>query len=286
MSEVSGANLEPRIEASMAHTLIHELNFTKKLLVAAAAFSAVAGPIILGIAGAPLLRAQSPAPLVFEVASVKLRIPTGGIFIRKLLHDVPFRISGSHVSASRRTVTELICDAYDVNEFEISGAPSWASQNGDRYDIEANAIGETAPAMAQVRLMFQSLLADRFQLKLHRDSKQLPGYHLVIGKRGSKLKPVPPDAPPSKRQGSIDQLVSELSRVLNRPVIDKTGLSGVFEYTMDWLRLDQVRRVDPDGLETAELSSLVEESLGLKLESAKDQVTILAIDHVEKPSEN
>jgi bla regulator protein blaR1 len=271
----------------MAHRIIHRLSLTKKLLVAAAALAAVAGPLVLGIASAPRLRAQSAAPLAFEVASVKPHVlPAGGIVISKLYPPaVPFRISGSRVTALTRTVTDLIRDAYDVKEFQITGEPRRVFPTGDRYDIEAKAPGDAAPTVEQVRLMFQSLLADRFQLKLHRDSKQLPVYHLVIGKSGSKLKPVPPDAPPSRGQ-SIDQLVEALSRGLDRPIIDKTGLSGKFESTMDWGKLTKARLDDPVGYAMGALSSAVQENLGLKLEPAKDQIQILVIDHVEKPSEN
>lgn len=268
----------------MAHRIIHRLSLTKKLLLA---FAAVAGPIALGIASAPRLRAQSATPLVFEVASVKPYVLRPGVVAIAKLYPpaVPFRISGSHVAAPRRTVTDLIRDAYDVKEFQITGEPRRLFPTGDRYDIEAKAPGDAAPTVEQVRLMFQSLLADRFQLKLHRDSKQLPVYHLVIGKSGSKLKPVPPDALPSKGQ-STDQLVEALSLGLDRPIIDKTGLSGEFEYTMDWGQLAQAKLDNPEGFAMGVLSSSMQKSLGLKLEPAKDQVQILVIDHVEKPSEN
>lgn len=269
----------------MAHRIIHRLSLTKKLLVA---FAAVAGPIVLGVASAPRLRAQSPAPLAFEVASVKpLILPAGGFAVSKLYPPSagPFGISGSHVTARGRTLTDLIRDAYDLKEFQITGEARRIFPTGDRYDIEAKAPGDAAPTVEQVRLIFQSLLADRFQLKLHRDLKQLPVYHLVIGKNGSKLKPVPPDAPPSEGH-SMDQLVEALSRGLDRPIIDKTGLSGKFEDTMDWGNLAQARHDDPDGFAMGALSAAVQASLGLKLESAKDQVEIIVIDHVEKPSEN
>jgi uncharacterized protein (TIGR03435 family) len=273
----------------MAHPIIRRLRLTKKLRLAASAFAAVAGPIVLSIASAPRLRAQTAAPLAFEVASIRPSVlRPGTFFVKKLLptSDVPFRISGNRVITPRRTVTDLILAAYDVKDFQISGAPSWASQTGDRYDIEAKASGDTAPNLDQFRLMFQSLLADRFQLKLHRDSKQLPTYDLVIGKRGSRLKPVPPDAPPSKGQHSLDHLVEALSQFLDRPVIDKTGLSGNFEYAVPLAQLVRAKSEDPNGFAMGAVSSVVEESLGLKLESAKDQVQILVIDRVEKPSEN
>jgi uncharacterized protein (TIGR03435 family) len=275
------------MEASMANRIIRGLTFTKKLLLAAAGIASAAGPIVLGIASAPRLRAQSATPLAFEVASVKPYVlPAGVLVISKLYPPaVPFRISGSYVTASRITLTELIRAAYDIKEFQITGEPRRVFPTGDRYDIKAKASGDAALNVEQVRVMFQSLLADRFQLKLHRDSKQLPVYHLVIAKSGSKLKPVPPDAAPSKGQ-SIDQLVEALSRGLDRPIVDRTGLSGEFEYTMDWGRLTKARLDDPDGFAMGALSSAMQESLGLKLELAKDQVEILVIDHVEKPSEN
>jgi len=247
---------------------------------------------VLGVTGllllAPHTRGQvTEARVSFEVASVKSYVPRAGEFaISKLYpNPVPFRISGSRVTMPRRTLTDLIRDAYDVKEFQVTGETRRVFPTGDRYDIEAKAPGDAAPTVEQVRLMLQSLLADRFQLKLHRDSKQFPVYHLVIGKSGSKLKPVPPNASPSKAH-SIDQLVAALSLGLDRPIIDKTGLSGEFEDTMDWSGLSNARLDDPVGFAMGALSSAVQEHLGLKLESAKDQVEILVIDHVEKPSEN
>src|SRR5580693_10251190 len=159
---------------------------------------------VLGLTGLLLLaritRGQTTEPLVsLEVASVKPRIMPAGvkIVISKLYPVAPFRISGTRVTVSGKAVTDLIRDAYDVKEFQVTGEPRKIFPTGDPYDIEARAPGNDAPTVEQVRLMFQSLLADRFKLKVHRDSKQLSVYHLVIGKSGSKLKPVPPDAPPS-----------------------------------------------------------------------------------------
>lgn len=265
------------------------MNLTKKPLVAAAAFAAVAGPIVLGIACAPRLRAQPAAPLAFEVASVKPEnVRAGSFFVKKILPpEVPFRVSGNRVILRLRTVNDLIHSAYDVQEFQISGAPSWASfEAGDRYDVEAKTPGDAAPTVEQVRLMLQSLLAERFQLKLHRDSKQLPVYHLVIGKGGSKLKPVPPDTPGSETPRSLDYIAFQLSEFLGRPVVNETRISGVFKYSMDWTPILKARREDPDGVAMEVLSPALEKSLGLKLESAKENVVILVIDHVEQPSEN
>jgi uncharacterized protein (TIGR03435 family) len=268
----------------MAHRIIHRLSLAKTLLVAATA----AGLIFLGVAFPPSLSGQSAAALAFEVASVKLRnLPAGTIAVPRILApNVPFRISGTHIAASRRTLTALVQDAYDVKAFQVYGAPNWALDGGDRYDIEAKAPGDAAPNAEQVRLMFQSLLADRFQLKLHRDSKQLPAYHLVIGKRGSKLRPVHLGAPPSTGQRSVDQFASQLSRLLDRPVIDKTDLQGEFDFTMELLQLVRAPDQDPDSFALEALSSTLETHFGLRLESAKEKVVILVIDRAERPSEN
>ena len=87
--------------------------------------------------------------------------------------------------------------------------------------------------MAQIRLMLQRLLAERFHLKLRRESKQLPVYNLVVAKRGLKLKAATGDAPaaPGIRRGSMEQLAALLSLLLDRPLIDKTGLAGIYEYS-------------------------------------------------------
>jgi uncharacterized protein (TIGR03435 family) len=134
--------------------------------------------------------------------------------------------------------------------------------------------------------MLQSLLADRFQLKLHRDSKDLSIYNLVLGKSGLKVKPAPPDTPavrpaPPLQRSSIEQLDAMISVGLDRPLIDKTGLAGDLEYPIDWSHLDMTRAAD-----RATDSESVEEQLGLKLESTKAQIEILVIDHAEKPSAN
>jgi uncharacterized protein (TIGR03435 family) len=191
------------------------------------------------------------------------------------------------------TLTDLILAAYNVKDYQVSGAPDWATGRGSNYyDIEGRAPGDAAPSADQVRLMLQSLLADRFQLKLHHGSKELPVYDLVLGKNAPKLKAIPPDAPavrptPPVRRSSIEMLDLLISTGLDRPLIDKTGLAGDFEYTLDLGQLDLDRKADPDGFSVgAFISTAVQEQLGLKLEAAKEQALILVIDHAEKPAAN
>jgi uncharacterized protein (TIGR03435 family) len=142
--------------------------------------------------------------------------------------------------------------------------------------------GEATPSAEQVRLMLQTLLADRFQLKLHRESRELSVYDLVEGKSGPKIKKMPANAPwppsPGYPQNRLlmEQICTKISRSLDRPLLDKTGFTGTFEYT-DWGQRD---------LEESSIFTLVQELLGLKLEPAKEQVEIIVIDHAEKPSAN
>jgi len=130
----------------------------------------------------------------------------------------------------------------------------------------------------------QTLLADRFQLKVHCETKEMPVYALVVaGKGGSKLKQSAAGRTTQivTAKGCIEQLVTQLSGTLGQPVLDKTGLTGEYDYELEWAPENAAAEVDTPGIFTA-----LQEQLGLKLESQKAPVEVLAIDHAEKPSEN
>ena len=195
------------------------------------------------------------------------------------------RISGSRVTVKNVTLSELLHIAYslpsnNLTEYQLSGAPGWAQPGGDYYDVEAKAPGEAPPSAEQVRLMLQTLIADRFGLKLHREPKETPVYDLLAGKNGLKLKQLPASPWPAvvypQRRNSMEEIEAMISKSLDRPLIDKTGLTGSFEFT-DWGEED---------LKEASIFTLVQERLGLKLDAAKEPIEIIVIDHVERPSEN
>jgi len=196
----------------------------------------------------------------------------------------PVRISGSRVTFRNVGLGELLHIAYNLpannsKEYQISGLPSWAAPGGDYYDVEARAPGEGAPSVEQVRLMLQTLIADRFQLKIHRESRETPVYDLVIGRTGPMMKKMPTDAPwppleALQRRNPMQDINMIISKSLDRLLIDKTGLAGTFQFT-DWSEAD---------LSQASIFTLVQERLGLKLEAAKEPVEIVVIDHAEKPS--
>ncbi len=144
--------------------------------------------------------AQSDAPLAFEVASVKQHPITAGMLRRPWSPDIQCApighcgIAGNRFNDEVASLTDLIMDAYSVRRYQIAGLPFWGDSGHDVYDVNATIGGGRTPTLADARQMLQTLLADRFQLKLHRETKDLPVYSLVIGKNGSKLAPVPEGA--------------------------------------------------------------------------------------------
>jgi uncharacterized protein (TIGR03435 family) len=221
----------------------------------------------------------------FEVASIKLH--QGPV---TQVSAVP---SGPRIRITAYGLVGLIMDAYDVKFDEISGGPSW--MNSDRFDIEAVAGGEATPAKAQLKLMLQSLLAERFKLKVHRETRVMPVYALVVGKGGPKLKESAPDAERMLTQsgtrgarltvvkGDMDQLAIQLSSSpgVDRPVINKTGLAGSYDYKLSWAF--ETTASDSDGVS---IFTALQEQLGLKLEPQKAPIETLVVDHAERPSAN
>jgi uncharacterized protein (TIGR03435 family) len=235
---------------------------------------------------APLCLHAQPA---FEVASIRPAAPGahgGGIEITP----------GGRFSATNSSLRALLKYGYQVRDFQIAEPPAWF--DSQRYDVLARA--ETEAPEDDIRIMLQSLLADRFQLKLHRESKEMQAYVLTISKTGVKIQPVKTNETGRvSRKGlgfiagtraSMAQLAEALSDValngryiLDRPVLDRTGLSGVYDFMLTWTPESSGSTSDLSG---PSLFTAVQEQLGLKLESQKAQVEILAIDHVEKASAN
>jgi uncharacterized protein (TIGR03435 family) len=175
----------------------------------------------------------------------------------------------------------LIWFAYDVEDYRISGGPKWLTT--DKFDIVYE------PSGPQAKLMLRTLLAERFKLVVHTETRQMPVYALVVAKGGSKMEKA--DAPagsgggPAMIQGTMEMSTladNYLSSTLRRRVIDQTGLTGAYKLSLKWTPDDKpVTDNSPPSLFTA-----IQEQLGLRLESTKGPVEIFVIDHAEKPSEN
>ncbi len=246
---------------------------------------------------------------------------------------------GGRFSARNVSAKMLIRLAYKVQDYQIAGGPGWI--DSERYDIEAKPESsglDSSPAplsddrreaaMEQQRLRMQALLADRFGLAVHRDTRELPVYALVVAKGGTKLHPAAatPDssdapAPPntkgpmfkgremrigrgelSGQSAPLSLLADTLSNQIGRTVVDRTGLTGLYDFTLKWTPDESQPRMFPGPREGMEgrppadrsanpdtgpsIFTAVQEQLGLKLESQKGPVPILVIDRIEKPSEN
>jgi uncharacterized protein (TIGR03435 family) len=251
--------------------------------------------IFIGLISASAGWAQTPA---FEVASIKPNNSGSETF---------FMSPPSHGSFSATNVTlmRLITTAYGLQNAQVIGGPSWLTSA--RYDVAAK--GAENATGAEVTSMLQPLLADRFKLSIHRETRELPIYALVVAKNGSKLgkpeegscaealKASKPCASLAEFKNgmvadniSLPTIASTLGRILgDRPVVDKTGLAGRFDIHLLWT---DGGRKPADSQEESNLEApgsvfvALQEQAGLKLEATKGPVEVLVIDHVERPSEN
>jgi uncharacterized protein (TIGR03435 family) len=239
------------------------------------------------LAGAPRLGAQSqpPTPLSFEVASI--RPHKGDVTM------VGGQFSGPRIRLVAMSLTNLIGYAYHRERYQISEAQGW--MDSERYDILANAPGDGAPGDDHIRLMLQALLADRFRLKVHAETKEAPVYALVVAKNGPKLKESTADeysqtgsgnrtAQETFSKATMEQLANHLSFSAGRPVLDKTGLRGFYDFKLSWTpEYGGPPAPDSNGVD---IFTAIQEQLGLKLEPQKAPIDFLVVDHAEKPSEN
>jgi bla regulator protein blaR1 len=330
VSGVTGADLKSRIVRIMTERVARELDFGKKLLFVAAALLTVAAPIVFGLQNtspspaAPEAKSTAADTHGYDVASIKPN-KSGGNMVRMMNRP-------DGLSEMGGTLQMLIENAYEIQYFQIVGGPKWVSS--DRYDIEAKMdsaqmerLKTLSPDESRLesKRMLQALLANRFQLVVHRETKELPGYALVIAKGGSKLHEAKPgDTYPNGIKGpdgqpgtglmimggnggpvtgqgiSIANLVRLLSQQLGRTILDETGLTGNYDFTLQWTpdehagpmpgapqgggaRSEDAPPPDSSG---PSIFTAIQEQLGLKLESRKVPVEMLVIDHVEAPSEN
>jgi uncharacterized protein (TIGR03435 family) len=265
---------------------------------------------------------QSTERPAFQVASIKRNTATTprGMLVRPQ--------AGGRLTTENAPILMLIQNAYSVQAFQVVGGPGWV--NSDGYDMEAKPEGNID--RKQMWLMVQTLLADRFKLALHRETRELPAYVLTVTRAGLKQAPPKeggcvtpePDAPPplprpgmarpcgkvmidmsslglrmSGSKISIGEFIRTLAMIMDRPVIDKTGIATEFEVSLDFTPDQSTAGLpgsggprDPGGprlptdTNRPSIFAALQEQLGLKLDSGKGPVEVLVIDHVERPSGN
>lgn len=328
-----GIGLKHRIRRMMSGVPVPKISRPRMACTVAVCVAAAAIVAAGTLVHAQSSKSQSGAQ--FEVASIRPSNPSsgggGGTGKSKGggVSGLPPELDHGRLNFSS-TLFGLIIRAYGIagcGEIKpdcalISGGPEWLKK--DRFDIQAK-MPDGSPNYTflqflrgqapQLEVMLQAMLSERFDLKFHRETKQLPVYTLTIVKKGSKLKeasgemiqlkdgtsvknqsllwtPAPlPDGTRSDhlirmlvRDQSMQSLVDSLSRIMDRPVLDRTGLQGTFDITMDY-------EMDADAGPGANIAgpamfTAFQEQLGLKFEATKAPVDVLVIDHAEQPSEN
>jgi uncharacterized protein (TIGR03435 family) len=234
----------------------------------------------------------------FEVATIKPSKP-----------DAPgkgFRVMGRRFTTLNTSLSDLISFAYGVHNKQVIGAPDWAAT--DKFDIDAVPDGEGAPSDKQWRGMVQKLLAERFQFTIHHDKRELSVYALSVAKGGPKLAKSegdPNGLPALFFRGRLGDLTVRNANmadfaglmqaaVLDRPVVNQTGLEGKYDFTLNWTPDDSqfsgMGAKIPPPTDSADappnLYTAIQEQIGLKLDATKAPTDVLVIDKVEKPSAN
>ena len=350
VSGVTRSKLKGRIESIMGNRSVVGLTPWKKLALGTAGLAALAVPVAIGVLNTLVIRAQvsdwqtaAGGKMTFDVASVKL---SKGTFVPP---NIPinageaYRPTGGYFKADFPVWT-YIQFAYKISPAEeqsrdiLSHLPKWVAE--ERYSIEARAAGN--PTKDQMRLMMQSLLADRFHLVAHFETKEVPVFTLVLVKPGTpgpmlrshadapscdpaaslsaptSTQVIRGDKPASTanfppvcdsfalirksggalmlagyRNATMDMLAASLARIVGRgrPLIDKTGLTGRFDFTLEWAP-ESNSAAPPDSAATPTepvgLTPLqaLHDQLGLKLESTRGRLPILVVVTVDRPSEN
>jgi len=247
--------------------------------------------------------AGSTPRFAYDVATIKpAKDPAGG-----------FRLDyqGDTLTGMNASLLYVVKFAFGTYEdYRIVGAPKWLDST--TYDISAKIDATTMDALKKLprdqrnralEQMLQDLLAERFQFAAHRETKELPVYFLVIGKNGPKLPEAKPDpsgpnnahwSGPGMKDGIValtahnmttQDLANYLKGPTSRTVLDKTGLTGTYEFTLRYTP-DTAAQPQPGGADAPFLFTALQEELGLKLEPGKGPVEIIVIDHIERPSGN
>jgi bla regulator protein BlaR1 len=342
ISGVSGADLKERIFRIMTRRSGVALSSARKLVLFTTALLILAAPLGFGV-----LRGQNPPSTLapshssvstvdlpkYEVATIKSTAETED---KRMMMLTPDGTSMHGVD-----VQMLLQQGFGVERDRILGAPAWVNSN--RYDIEAKVAPEDAPKIDKLKLeqrreMLLPFLEERFNLKYHHETRELPMYALVMAKGGPRLteaKPGTPtpapdgptpapgtpgpdaklDGPPKDRVGNMGMmrmspgdieahggttafLAHALSALVGRSIVDKTGLTGNYDFTLNWIP-DNMSPTMAGGPDSGQLKgdasenaggptlfTALEEQLGLKLEATKGMVDVIVIDHIDLPSEN
>lgn len=234
------------------------------------------------------LTAFAQAPATFDAASIKPH-PPGDNSSRVIAEDHGIRLTNV-------TLLRVITLAYEVTEAQTADWPAWLNQ--ERWDIQAKSLDlPERPSPEQVIPLARALLAERVGLKAHREPRPLSVYRLTVDRAGTKLTRsaeqkqggtstnTSPTGVRMKSQGvSVAEFARNLTRLLDRPVVNRTDLEGFFDFELSWVP-DLAVAAEGDR-ESASVFTAIREQMGLRLEAGREPVEVLVIDAVSRPTDN
>jgi len=284
---VTGSNLKQRIEEIMVHRIARKLNLAKKLLLAAVGTAALVLPVVFGLLHPLAGHAQSQQPAaspVFSDVSIK---PVGAISPGEPVR-MRFLNQNGTLDIKNVTLEHLIQYAYGVNQSQIAGAPSWIAS--DLFDMNVKTNEDVHSD--RFKLAVQDFLSQRFKLAVHRELKNAQVFELTVGPNGPKLAQsaskeldrmlIQPVGHLEATSATMGDLVKFLQNFTGSVVTDKTGLTGLYDFTLNAQRLTIGSTKSPDDI--AALQKAVSEQLGLELNPQSGLINTLVIDHAEKLS--
>ena len=234
---------------------------------------------------------SSAAPPRFQVATIK---PSTSEESRTT------QIRGNRFATTDTSVVDLIKYSYGLHDEEIAGGPQWLATQ--KFDLMCDPETATRPSSDQFKKMVQHLLAERFHMATHRETRELSVFAIIPAKAGPRLhnSTQPPDGPPvvgyspgqlEVGNATMTDFAKFLQRfVTDRPVLDQTGITGKYDLTLRWTPDDSqpgaVRQSEDNNSSLPGLFTAIQEQLGLKLREEKHPAEVLVIDHIEMPSEN
>jgi uncharacterized protein (TIGR03435 family) len=307
VSGVTGAELKTRITRIMSDQVARKLDISRKVLLIAATILAIAAPIAAGVFHATPGRAESQtqgtAAALPAYATVSITPSNSGG------ENVTLMFGPGEFASKNASLQQVIRAAYDVEDDRIAGSPVWLTS--EQYDVDAkgDTYGVPHPTddldeqVRQQKRMLRAMLADRLRLAVHRENREIPILALLIAKNGPKLRDSVPEKTkdPSRVSGiwtngnaivargvGTNPLMFHLSRILHRTILDETGLSGTYDFTLKLPDGVKPGIDEPSLPETSEATifAVLEQQLGLKLELRKASMEVFVIDHVEKPLPN
>jgi bla regulator protein blaR1 len=308
---ITGANLKRRIEEIMKNRAALDLNWARAVVLAVAGSAAIIGPLAIGLLRTPLSQAQTISPFDGVMrTSVGKQFEVATIRENRKDDEHRWRLGppqhGS-ILIDNLQLHRIIASSFQIQDTRVFG-PEWL--NTTRYDIVAKGPDPTM-TNPEVWEMMRSLLAERFHLKYHVESRQLPLYVLTVAKGGPKLKR-PEDGPCAEKikagencasigpiapfaagitNTTIGALVSALARsIQDRPIVDKTGLTGKYDAVVRWMppnmKPEDLANIPPDQRpDDVPLTTALEEQLGLKLTAERGPIDVLVVDSIEKPAD-